>query len=146
MAVEHRSTLASLFFALVLSGCSTITTEPPKNLRQYAEIDAVVHGDTPEVTIHDVAMYTGFSSRYFFTGLNQKEPKRVFLSPGTYSITVSCSGSIYMRSMYGEPIFGPPPPLKFTVEGGKKYLMGCEQASSRVYLDLQQQDPAIEKP
>ena len=128
-----------LLFVLALSGCSTITTEPPKDFTKYAEIDVVVTNDAPEVTIENVAAYTGLSSKYFFTSLTQKEPKKVFLSPGTYLVRAGCYGDLYIRSYYGEPVSFTPE-LKVSVEGGKKYWLGCEHndSSSSIYLDVQQ--------
>jgi hypothetical protein len=133
---------AWLLAVLVLSGCSTITTEAPKDLSQFAEVDAVVTNDVPEVTIYGIAAYTGPSSRYFFTGIDQKGPTKVFLSPGAYLVTVSCYGVIYLAMDDIAP--SGPPRLKVTVDAGKKYWLGCKKVkkdeqiySDEIYLDEQ---------
>ncbi len=127
-----------LFLILALSGCSTITTESPKDLSQYAEVDQVIHGNTPEATIEGVAAYSGFSSKYFGGGLYQKGPGKLFLSPGTYVFRAGCYGALYIMTRYDEPV-GFTPEFTATVAGGKKYLLRCEHKDSKssLYLDEQ---------
>lgn len=138
----------SLLFFIV--GCATITDVQPENPANYAEVDVKITTDgLPEVTIYNVALFTGFSTKYFFTSLGQTKPDKLFLSPGTYLVRMTCYGSIYVTVDESDVDIIPEasniyvqdgtPELKVTVRAGKKYWLGCKNQSDKdtLYLDEQ---------
>jgi hypothetical protein len=121
-----------LLSVLMLSGCSTIATEPPADPSKYAEIDVKLTDGYPEVLIADVAVSTGFKSKYFGFRLDQEQekPKRLFLSADTYEIQYDC---------YNTLSIGYVPTITITVESGKKYWLGCEHKAEHLLVYLEQQ-------
>jgi len=121
-----------LFLVLALSGCSTITTEPPADPSKYAEVDVKLTDGHPEVLISDIAVSTGFKSKYFgFTPNRQQEtPTRLFLSPDTYAIQYDC---------YNTLSIGYVPTITVAVESGKKYWFGCEHKAEHLLVYIEQQ-------
>ena len=126
---------AWLLVVLVLSGCSTITTEPPKDLDRFAEIDVKTDAGVLQVDIYGVSDYTGFGSRYFGYNPDRKQPARIFVTSGTFQLSVSCQGTIYLFN---------PPDIKVTVTAGKKYWLGCERGEHGNVYHLDAQSPVMQ--
>jgi hypothetical protein len=109
--------LLSVSFLFFIVGCATITDVQPENPANYAEVDVKTTTDgLPEVTIYNVALSTGFSTKYFFTSLGQTKPDRLFLSPDTYLIRETCYGTLYVSH---DLVTAHEPELKVTVSAGK---------------------------
>ena len=138
MVADRHAYGLSFFVLLLLSGCSTISTEAPKDPGHYAEIDVMMHDETPEVVVENIAAYSGLSSKYFSGASIQKGPDKFFLSPGTYLLRAGCFGAFYITSEYGEPVPWSPE-FKIEVEAGKKYWVGCNhgQSDGGVYFQPQ---------
>jgi hypothetical protein len=128
--------LLLLLLLLLLTACATITDRRPKDIDNFAEVDVAMSGGFPQVTIYNVALSTGFNSRYFFTSLEQTKPNKLYLSPGTYLIRATCYGTVYVSM---DDVVSHEPELKVNVSAGKKYWLGCKQEnkSQTLYFDEQ---------